>query len=58
MERIEGNDPSDDGIESPSPSKYAQLFFVIYVTSFPHLNVKLNEETLCDNTSHFFLVAL
>lgn len=30
VERIAGDEPANDGIESPSPSKYAHLFvFVI-----------------------------
>jgi hypothetical protein len=44
MERIEGNDPSDDGIEGPSPSKYALRFIVFLIfnqASFPQLNVKV-----------------
>lgn len=31
MERIEGHDPSDDGIEGPSPSKYALSLFIFFL---------------------------
>lgn len=59
MERIEGDDPSGIGIESPNPSEYTlELLFVIYVTSFPHLFVKLKKERLGDDPGHIFLVTL
>ncbi len=47
VERIEGHDPSGDGIEGPSPSEYAHelsclfLLFIYNQASFQQFNVKL-----------------